>query len=665
MFASTPATVSPFIQAMDGTNHRQLGEKGAAEFSASGVEESRVALFFALVRDIPSERLHELLRMVMKDGKKDPEITADLFIMAFQTRFCRGGKGERDLFYRMITELAVEYPETTASAMAAVPHYGSYKDWFQILYWARDEAKTPSDEGRRAMVPITNTILNLARDQLLKDQETLDQHDSKNGSKPSTPNISLLAKWAPREGKALDKLAKELANRVFPNSKAPKKEYRKLLSRLNASLNTVEVKMSSKHWDTIDFASQVPSVSLMKHRKAFLNEVVRGAPPGAHEDATGNRHPTDDARVTCRKRLRRAMLDKIKGKQLFPHEIVKKLREGRQLSTVEKDLFSCQWDDIRRSVLEDMKKESFPDDGVKEKKEGNNGLTVDLGKMVSLVDVSGSMMGTPMEVSIALGLLVSEVSSPTYANRCLTFTSAPEWVELDTDMSLDEKVKKLSNAPWGCSTNFEAAMEQILQVAVRAKLNPEDIPNLIVFSDMQFDEARGCRGYYYGRGGEEEQISPNVWETHHERIVRRFAEEGIKACGKAWPAPHMIYWNLRGDTNGFPAQADTPGVTMLSGYSPSLMKLLLSGEPIEEEEVVVVGEDGQVERKKVKPNPFTTVRKALDSDDFDQVREVLYASNEGALKGYIKEAGLDEILGKADMMNLSPEKKDTDWEMIE
>jgi len=157
---------------------------------------------------------------------------------------------------------------------------------------------------------------------------------------------------------------------------------------------------------------------------------------------------------------------------------------------------------------------------------------------------------------------VSEIAlaSPAYSSRCLTFSKNPTWVEFHGDMSLGEKVEKMRNAEWGDQTNFKKATEKILEVAVAAKLDPEDIPDLIVFSDMQFDDAR---------------LSNNDWETHHERIVRRFAEEGMKVCGKEWPAPHIVYWNLRGDTSGFPAQADTPGVTMLSGFSRSLMKLLL------------------------------------------------------------------------------------------
>lgn len=136
--------------------------------------------------------------------------------------------------------------------------------------------------------------------------------------------------------------------------------------------------------------------------------------------------------------------------------------------------------------------------------------------------------------------------------------------------------------------------------AKKAKLKPHEMPTaLLVLSDMQFDQARDDCG---------------SWETHHERIVRRFKSVG-------YTPPHIIYWNLRGNTVGFPAQANTPDVTMVSGFSPSTMKLLLDGEPLKEE--------GEEER-----NPYTTVRKALDDVDYDVVRRVLSDSNEGELAFY-------------------------------
>lgn len=637
---------SAFIQAMDQINHLQLGENNAAEYTASGVQESRVALFFALVRDISDERLHELMHLTLREGSDNEEIIADLFIMLFQTRHCRGGKGEKDLFYRMLMELAPLYPETVSSLMKLVPYYGSFKDWFNLIKWSRDTEKTSNEEIRRAMVGISDTIMNMACDQLRKDQEILDK-----GS-PSK-NLSLLAKWCPREGHAMHDLAKELASKLFPDSKFQRKEYRKLLSRLNIAINTLEIKMSDNHWDDIDFTKDVSSLSLMKYRKAFLNEKVKGV-PGLDEDETGNRHPDDVKRVACRKRLRDTIAseaaEKLKGKQLYPHEITSKFQYGsKKLSHLEKDILSCQWNDIRKSVIEAMAT-------MQDTKEEDSGPTVNLGNLVSLVDVSGSMSGIPMEVAIALGILVSEVASPEFCNRCLTFSSKPEWVELHQAMTLEEKVQKMLRAPWGMNTDFEAATEKILEIAVKAKMKPSDIPDLIVFSDMQFDEARRSDGYYNDYDSNNSNLQSD-WETHHERIIRRFKEEGLKACGEEWPAPHIIYWNLRGNTSGFPVKADTPGVTMLSGYSPSLMKLILSGEPVVGEvEEEVIDENGVTTIKKVKKNPFDTIRKALDDEEYDKVREVLYASEEGILKKYNKPDAVEKEEETA--------VKNGDWEIV-
>ena len=79
----------------------------------------------------------------------------------------------------------------------------------------------------------------------------------------------------------------------------------------------------------------------------------------------------------------------------------------------------------------------------------------------------------------------------------MTFSTVPEWVKLDANMTLLEKVEKMRNALWGMGTNFEAVTEKILDAAVKAKLKPHEmLKELLVLSGMQFDEARG-----YGRRG--------------------------------------------------------------------------------------------------------------------------------------------------------------------
>ena len=103
------SSCSTFVTAMDRTNTLSRGENGAMEYSNEGVQESRVALFFALVRGLPSERLLDLMNLVVEDARteRNPNIIVDIFIMAFQTRHCRGGKEERDLFYKMVLQLVL------------------------------------------------------------------------------------------------------------------------------------------------------------------------------------------------------------------------------------------------------------------------------------------------------------------------------------------------------------------------------------------------------------------------------------------------------------------------------------------------------------------------------------------------------------------------------
>jgi len=243
------------------------------------------------------------------------------------------------------------------------------------------------------------------------------------------------------------------------------------------------------------------------------------------------------------------------------------------------------------------------------------------------------MSGTPMEAAIGLGLLVSELTHSAFRDRLLTFEEKPKWVDLsDCGGSLQKKVAKTEAAGWGGSTNFVAACEMILSAAEQAKLKPDEVPDLIVFSDMQFDVANGYYGGYgYGYGRHRED---SRWETHFERLSRRFAEVGKKICGEPYACPKIVFWNLRGDTRGYPADANAPNTQMLSGFSPALLKLVLSGADIVGDEKQVVDADGTVRKVKEGPTPAQTVRAALDSADFYPVRLALAKVKEGQLAGY-------------------------------
>ena len=155
----------------------------------------------------------------------------------------------------------------------------------------------------------------------------------------------------------------------------------------------------------------------------------------------------------------------------------------------------------------------------------------------------------------------------------------------------------MQRSPWGGSTNLIAAFKLIIEVIKVSNIPPEDVPDLLIVSDMQFDAA-------VGQGS----------QTTLEHIQKMFADLS-RETSVEYPTPRIIFWNVRADTTGYPASSSSTGVQMLSGYSPSLMESVMSG--------------------KAMATPYDTLREVLDHDRYDKVREVLSASDEGLLANYV------------------------------
>jgi len=598
---------------MNYNNNLIQGENGTLEHSAEGVGDGRVALFFALVRGLEETRLAELMTNCTGDQANSDlaGIVADLFVMTIQTRDCRGGKGERLVTYKMLLHLFKTYPNTVLQMLTLFGEYGYFKDYFQLFELTKEDA---------TYEPIRSKIIDLVANQLMEDEAILERRSTNSDKK-----VSLCAKYCPREGKHFDTGKKsayfELVNKLYPATgphKINKKQYRQLIAKLTKALDVPEVKMCGKRFSDLDFG-KVPSLCTKKFCKAFLNEKIKSVPL-PEEEETGNRFPADEDRILCRQNLRQATLDqKVKGKQVYPHEIVETLYNGRGVtSSLQKEVFNAQWKDIRANLLEQLA-------AVAATTSGESGASVNVGKLVPLSDVSGSMSGTPMIVSIAMGILVSEVNHPAFRDRVLTFDSNPTWCSLTGLSTIAQKVEKLRHAPWGGSTDINKAFKLILDVVRENRLPVEEVPDLIIFSDMQFDQA----------------VDQRQQKTQLDQVRAMFAEVGVEICGTPYPAPKIIFWNLRSNTVGFPAQADDENVQMLSGFSPSLLKAVLEGGPMEEVEEVVNETTGEVTRVvKAKPTPYETLRKVLDDERYYPVRQLLSASNEGPLSEYTFEAPL-------------------------
>jgi hypothetical protein len=500
-----------------------------------------------------SKECQELLvSSCLKHVKSKPKLVADLFVLMFNTRDILSGKGERELFYRFFLQLFEEYPEVCKAVISKIPDQGigSWKD-LTVL----------ADRLDKKEMELKETIVETFCSKLKED------------STKEPKNRSLVAKWAPREGKRYSWLAKRIANKLSLGKSVGDnlKQYRQLVSKMTKEADIPEVKMCDGRWDEIN-AKSLPSRCLKFNTQALLYQKKDGSIRDKKEK--GNVEMTDayhEMRIRCREKFMAHFAAaakgeaKVNGKTLQPHEIVQEYIYGNQ----KVDALEGQWLDLRKSV---EKLGSFK-------------------KFVVLSDVSGSMSGTPMMVSIALGILISETNHESFKNRVMTFSEIPTWHNLSKCNSLFEKVHSLSRAVWGGSTNFEVAYELILNQCVKNKVSKEDMPEaLLVLSDMQFDAAMG----YYERT--EKAMS------YQERVKKRFKEEGYDK------PPTIIFWNLRGNTKNMPAKFDTEGVIMVSGFSPAILKYLINGEDLE---------------KVLPKNSYDLVRLILDDPRYDDIRNAI------------------------------------------
>jgi hypothetical protein len=544
------------------------GVKGSDIYTHDQVD-SRVVLSTLLVRGCNQIRIENKFNKVLKDGH-----LIDAILIAFMTRNIRGGKGERDLFFYMYLTLFNSNKDLASFLLELIPHYGSWRDIFDLLKYQ----------------PLfKDSIIDLVKKQFEKDEKNMAE------GKP----VSLLAKWIPRER---NQYGKEFAYALSTKSpvQARYPDSRKRISSLNKYLNTTEIAMCGNTWDKI-VPSSVPGRCMKLHTKAFLNLKLEG---------NELRKPDDEIRKKCRENFQEYYASTASHKllakgsdTLYPHEIVNKVEESFSSSSTnqdERNMLIGVWDAFVR----------------KAKEQGG------LGRSIAMCDFSGSMNGLPLEVSRALGLLISEVTIDAFKNTLLTFDSNPKLVKIPEYCDIFQKVqwlKENSNYGQGLSTDFQKAMELILENLLKERVPVGEEPeNLIVLTDMGFDAACGSNQQSsYTGNSYKYNVKTQPWQTHIEMIRENFKTLGetMWGEGKGYKVPRIVIWNLSNHCQDIHSKSSEEGVVMLSGWSPTLFKVLMAkGVEIQ--------------------TPLTALRYLLDDPMYDLVREKisLYLKDGNLLK---------------------------------
>lgn len=579
-----------------------------------------------------------------------------------------GGEGERLLFYQIYLELYKEYPYTMRQLLGLIPKYGYWKDVFAI--WNLWEWRLSENEPNTPVVchEFQCAVLHLVWSQLTDDKLAMEK-DGKNAS------ISLCAKWVPsefkkvRKGESSKQMPRDecMITTLIHGHKVPKynaytalavlffngykgsdntidscepgvlkywglkaalckscdkvqlgkarRQMRvKYLSPMRSHLSVVESLMCAGKWSGVDPA-KVPSRAQHRYQRAFLDESVDGV----------RRHEGDVERDVCRANFMNLLVDpsNIKTAGVDPHEILREFRAAT--STAQKQIKRLAWSQKVKEVYQSIV------DKRKELEEAGEDIPRHLGHLIGMADVSGSMCGQPMEVSIALTLFLAALQEEAgYKPLAISFTDVPMAFDF-TGMTLEQRVDKITSHI-GYSTDFGAAMKLVLDT-IKSTGHYMD---MVVFTDEQFDTQ-------YSQSNNQNRLSgwsiqsnknpANAWKTFHENYLKEVAEAGLENV------PRVVYWNLRAHTQGVHTDAQHPGVQMLQGYNLNNLRFVLFADGVGQETEVEVEvtdtETGEKTIRKVKTTkvtPYDTYCAAMNDEAFDAVREVLYASEEKLLK---------------------------------
>jgi hypothetical protein len=295
------------------------------------------------------------------------------------------------------------------------------------------------------------------------------------------------------------------------------KFYRKSLVEMT---KVVEQQMCAKEWDEINF-SHVPSVAHARYKKAFGRNTPKYA------EYVTSLVKGDNPEV------------KVNAGAVYPYDVLKGAISSYNRIQFDKtglDLMTKQWEAL----------ENFIGDA----------------SVLPLVDVSGSMTipvggyGSKtqlncLEVAVSLGLYCADKNKGKFKDTFLTFSGKPELMHLKGNIV--QKIEQMTSSDWGMNTDLVSAMNLILMTAVKGNVPQEEMPEmLLIMSDMQFDQCA--------------RFDDSAMET----IKRKFTENGYEV-------PAIVFWNINSKDN-VPAKSNQSKVALVSGFSPAIMKSVLSAD---------------------------------------------------------------------------------------
>lgn len=440
----------------------------------------------------------------------------NLLIWLFFLRDIREGLGERDAFRKICIGLISNGNKYIKQCLKFIPMYGRCDDLVYLLGYNNN---------------IDKEICHIIHDVLVNDLKS--------------DHPSLMAKWLPSINGG--KKAKKLALKLYRAMQAYEEfnifeslaDYRKKISALRKKIDIVESKMAANKWGEIDYDA-VPSKANLKYDKAFIN----------HDR---------ERRMAWMDGLRTGE-SKVNASTLYMYDIVLKCVHDYVYKEYNEDLIEAMWKRLPQYEMP------------------SNYMMIRDGSGSMTSPINNNSNVSALNVADSITIYCSERCTGAFHNKFITFSSTPRLVDLNGCDTLIKKILKMGKYSDYTNTNIEATMRLILDTAINNKCAQEDLPNLIIVSDMEFDYCM-------------KMPNANLWKA----IEKDFNDAGYKL-------PSITFWNVNSRSSTIPMKENEYGVTLVSGFSPHILKMVME-----------------------RVSPWEALKSVLESDRYKPIREEIGA----------------------------------------
>ena len=291
-------------------------------------------------------------------------------------------------------------------------------------------------------------------------------------------------------------------------------DFRRYLSKLRKD-TIIESKMCKKDYSDIDY-SHIPSVAMARYTSAF--------------------HKNDGESFVKYKESLSKGETTINADVLFPHDCIRTVKNG------DHDIANAQFDALPNYMKSDENIMVICDSS---------------GSMIS--DVSGSISAYDVSTSLALYCSGKVDKDNPFYKKFIQFESESKFSDWD-GMKFSEALGSgnswhntgMFNRAIGM-TRIDKALDLLLNTGKMFKVDDKNMPSmLLICSDMQFHQGVRTDGDC----------------TEVESCMKRWDDAG-------YTRPKIVYWNLV-PYSGQQATVDDKNIGLVSGFSPSILKSVLS-----------------------------------------------------------------------------------------